>query len=375
MIFWISAAFLTFCAALCVMIPLWRNPSSSPSNIEFDKAIYKARLAEIEKDVALGRLTQDEGKAAIAEEGRKLISLASQAGTDTQRQPISGWTVKTARFYGVFLLPLGALAIYLSYGSPDMPGASLASRMAVAPEQQSIEDLVARAEAHLSKNPQDARGWSVLAPVYSRLGRSEDAVRAWATVYRLAPQTPEIRATLGESMVAAADGVITSDARQLFEAELKDNNASAKARFYLAMGLGQEGRHAEAVAAWQELIKGGSDQSPWMEAARQFLAESAKAANIELAPAIAGPTAEQIQSASEMSAEDRNQMIAGMIDNLAGKLEQDPSNKAGWQQLVRSYIVLGRREDAVLATQKAVAHFKDDPAFAENLKMILGTQN
>ncbi len=88
--------------------------------------------------------------------------------------------VKTARFYGVFLLPLGALAIYLAFGSPDMPGASLASRMAVAPEQQSIEDLVARAEAHLSKNPQDARGWSVLAPVYTRLGRNEDAVRAWA---------------------------------------------------------------------------------------------------------------------------------------------------------------------------------------------------
>ncbi len=176
-------------------------------------------------------------------------------------------------------------------------------------------------------------------------------------------------------MVTAADGVITSDARQLFEAELRDNNASAKARFYLAMGLGQEGRHAEAVAAWQELIKGGSDQSPWMDAAIQFLAESAKAANIELAPAIAGPTEEQVQSASEMSAEDRNQMIAGMIDNLAGKLEQDPSNKAGWQQLVRSYIVLGRMEDARLATQKAVAHFKDDPEFAENLKMILGTQN
>lgn len=366
---------MTFVAALCVLLPLWRAQPKSISNIEFDKALYKARVLEIEKDVSLGRLTPEAAKTAISEEGRKLISLASPAEAKTSNSVFGSWSVKGAQTFGLILLPLAAIGIYLSLGNPEMPDAGLASRLAVPPEQQSIDDLVARAEAHLSKNPQDVRGWAVLAPVYTRVGRLQDALNAWSSVYRLAPETPEIRATLGESMIAAANGVVTSEARQLFEAELKTNNASAKARFYLAMALGQEGKHQEAVGAWQELIKGGSSQSPWMEAAQEFLAQSAKAANIELAPAIAGPSQEQVEAASEMSAEDRNEMISGMVAGLAEKLDGEPNNKQGWQQLIRSYKVLGRNADAEVAIEKAETIFKDDQPFVKSLKSILTTNN
>lgn len=366
---------MTFLAALCVLLPLWRAQPKSISNIEFDKALYKARVNEIEKDASLGRLTPEAAKTAIAEEGRKLISLANPAEAQTSNSAFGSWSVKGAQTYGLILLPLAAIGIYLSLGNPEMPDAGLASRLAVPPEQQSIDDLVARAQAHLSKNPQDVRGWAVLAPVYTRVGRMQDALNAWSSVYRLAPETPEIRATLGESMIAAANGVVTSEAKELFEAELKANNASAKARFYLAMALGQEGKHKEAVDAWQELIKGGSSQSPWMEAAQEFLAQSAKAANIELGPAITGPSQEQVEAASEMSAEDRNEMISGMVAGLAEKLDAEPKNKQGWQQLIRSYMVLGRNADAEAAIEKAGAVFIDDQQFVESLKSILTTNN
>lgn len=375
MIFWIFAAFLTFVAALCVLVPLWRVQPRSVSNIEYDKALYKARVVEIEKDVSLGRLTPEAAKTAISEEGRKLISLADFDGQTGKNKPSGKWFVRMAQSYGLVFLPLAAIGIYLSLGNPEMPDAGLASRLSVPPEQQSIDDLVARAEAHLSKNPQDVRGWAVLAPVYSRLGRAQDALNAWSSVYRLAPQTPEIRATLGESMIAAANGVVTSEARQLFEAELKANSASAKARFYLAMAFGQEGKHKQAVAAWQELIKGGSNESPWMEAAQEFMAQSAKAANIEVSPGIAGPSQEQVEAASEMTAEDRNEMISGMVAGLAERLEAEPDNKQGWQQLIRSYKVLGRNSDAELAIANASEVFKDDQAFLESLKSILSAGN
>ena len=262
MLFWIIAALLTFLATLTVIVPLARREKTGQGEIEFDKAIYHTRVLEIEKDHKLGRITDQEAKLALAEEGRKLIVLADKQDSDHPSGSAKGRPI--AARIALVLVPVIALGLYLEIGSPGMPDQTLASRMNATPENQSIDELVARAEAHLLEKPDDARGWMVIAPVYTRLGRYEEAVRAWSNVYRLAPQTPEIRATLAEAMLNVSNGVVTDAAQELFQEELAVNNASAKARFYLAMALGQEGRHKEAVTAWDELIAGGTSQSPWM---------------------------------------------------------------------------------------------------------------
>ena len=216
------------------------------------------------------------------------------------------------------------------------------------------------------------RGWQVLAPVYSRMGRDQDAAQAWANVLRLAPKMPEVRANLAESLVAVAGGVVTEEASRLFSEELEANEASAKARFYLAMAKGQEGRHTEAVELWDELISGGTDQSPWMEAARTFREESARLAGI--APAQGsqpGPTAEQVEEAASLSTEERNEMISSMVANLAGRLEEDPSDLEGWKRLVRAYIVLGNSDVAKQAAEKAIAANAQETAFVGEMKSLL----
>lgn len=371
MTFWIFAAVLTFIAALCVLWPLSRRPQQNIGAMEFDKAVYKARIKEIEKDEEFGRISTDAAKAAKADEARKLIALSNETGSETASNGKASWVVKIAAVAGLIAMPAGTLAAYLQFGSPNLPDQTLASRLSVAPEDQPLVELISRAEAHLASNPEDARGWSVLAPVYARMGRNEEAMRAWGNVLRLAPETPEVKANLGEAIVAASEGVVTSQAQKLFVAELKENQASAKARFYLALGLAQEGRHEEAVKAWQELIRGGTDASPWMAAARSFLAESAKEAKIELAevtPQAPGPTAEQIEAASEMSSADRSNMILSMVAGLAQKLDDDPTDKSAWQRLIRAYMVLGRKEDALNAINKAKASHMDDQEFIASLE-------
>lgn len=368
MLFWISAAVLTFLTILTVIVPLARRVEGQEDEIEFDKAIYHARVAEIENDRALGRITDHEAKLALAEEGRKLITLAE--GQVRAKSPVSRMSRNVAMVLALILIPGAALVFYLNYGSPGMSDQTLASRMNAAPENQSIEELVARAEAHLIENPDDARGWAVVAPVYARLGRYEEAVRAWANVYRLAPETPEIRSTLAEAMLNVSNGVVTDAAQKLFQEELAVNIASAKARFYLAMALGQEGKHEDAVDAWDELIAGGTNQSPWMEAALEFRRRSAEeigdtsVANIPLAEDGPGnPTREDVAAASEMTSEDRREMINTMVAGLAEKLAEDPSNKASWQRLIRSYIVLGRNEEAAAAIATAEETHGDDSEF------------
>ena len=370
MTFWIAAALLMIFAALFVLTPLFAVREKAEDPVELDKAVYRARKTEIENDLAIGRIDGETARAAIAEESRKLIAAVEQgSGPSSPSLALS----RVIALAGVISVPVVAVALYLHSGNPQMPDQRLAARQGENLESQRIEELVARAEAHLAAKPDDVRGWQVLAPVYSRMGRDRESAQAWANVLRLSPQTPEVRANLAESLVAVAGGVVTEEASRLFNEELETNEASAKARFYLAMAKGQEGKHEEAVERWDELISGGSDLSPWMEAARTFREESARLAGIAPAPGDKpGPTAEQVEEAASLSAQERNEMISSMVANLAGRLEEDPSDREGWKRLVRAYIVLGNNDAARASAERAIAANAQEAAFVAEMKSVLG---
>ena len=83
-----------------------------------------------------------------------------------------------------------------------------------------------------------------------------------------------------------------------------------------------------------------------------------------------GPSAEDIQDASELNASDRMVMIESMVTRLAGKLEENPSDFAGWSRLIRSYSILKRTKDAAEALKKAKLQFKDAPELIEKLNKL-----
>ena len=61
-----------------------------------------------------------------------------------------------------------------------------------------------------------------------------------------------------------------------------------------------------------------------------------------------------------MNAEDRNAMILDMISQLDERLRDNPDDIAGWQRLIRSYVVLGRKADAEEALSRASEAFASD---------------
>ena len=125
-----------------------------------------------------------------------------------------------AALVALVALPIGAGRLYLALGSPQLPGQPLASRDAAPMENRSLDALVAQVEAHLAKNPEDGRGWEVVAPVYMRLGRFEDAVKARRNALRINGASAEREADLGEALMAAANGVVTDEAKAAFERAL-----------------------------------------------------------------------------------------------------------------------------------------------------------
>lgn len=346
MLFWIVAALLTLLACLAILVPMVRVRAYASADTDHDLAVYQDQLAELERDVGRGVIGRTEAEQARAEVGRRILRIAGEGrGNTPSKSSRRGRMVATM---AVLAVPLASWGIYAVTGSPNLPGQPLQARLDVNPADNSIEELVARAEGHLAANPEDGRGWDVLAPIYYRMGRYNDAVVAYRSAIRLQGSSVPRELGLGEAIAANAGGTITTEAQDALERALVLEPQNPQAQFLLATALAQEGKTAEASHAWQSMLAGLPADSPWRGAIEQSLARLGER------PTIPGPSANDVDAAALMSDKDRGQMIEDMVAGLDQRLRDNPQDAEGWQRLVQSYVVLGRPDDARDALQRGL---------------------
>ncbi len=354
MVLWVVFAVLTGVAVLAVLVPLTRTRTAghvaARTGQQSDVAVYKDQMREIDADLARGVIDETEAGAARAEVGRRLLAAdraAKRAGGAAKPLP----RVVVAAV--IVLVPAISLGTYLWLGSPDLPGQPLSARLDRPAQEQDVDILVARVEEHLARDPEDGRGWEVLAPVYMRLGRFDESVRAWANALRLLGSSAEREANFGEALVAARDGVVTEEARDAFARALKLDPDAPKARFFVAIAAEQDGDTETAKRLWHALLADSAPDAPWRPAVEERLAGLAN-------PAIPGPTADDMAAAEDMGADERGEMIAGMVERLAGRLAEDGKDLEGWLKLARAYVVLGEPGKAREALGSARENFAGD---------------
>jgi len=363
MILWLVFALMTAAAIFAVIWPLSR---SAPKRGGSDIAVYRDQLDEIARDRAAGLIGEAEAEAAKVEVSRRLIAAADAAEAEKGTSAGSPlWRRRLTAIAGLVLVPVGATALYLMLGSPQMPGEPLEARLRAIHDDHSIAGLVAQVEAHLARNPNDARGYAVLAPVYLQLGRFEDAVNARRKVLALSGESADRQADLGEALMAAANGIVTAEAKSAFERALALDAKDFKARFFVGMAAEQDGDTAKAAAIWRAMLNDAPPDAPWIATVRQALGEiGATVPPVAAAPPAAaapGPSAADMAAASQMSEQDRSAMIRGMVARLADRLKQNGDDIAGWQRLLRAYMVLNERDKAYAAAADARRALASDP--------------
>ncbi|MGQ7792902.1 c-type cytochrome biogenesis protein CcmI [Faunimonas sp. B44] len=362
MLLWVLLAVLTGAAVLAVLLPLGRTPREPAADHGHDSLVYRDQLEELERERDAGLIGAEEAAAARTEIARRLIE-AESAPSKAAKTADPAWRRRAVALIGLIGVPLLAGGLYLSNGAPDLPGQPLAARMQ-APQGGEIETLVARVEDHLGRNPEDGQGWQVLAPIYVRLGRPEDAAQAYRNVIRLLGSSADRQAGLGEAIYLAEGGIVTAEARQAFEAAKAADARAPKPRFFLALAYEQAGEGEKAAAELKALLADSPPDAPWRPAIEQAIARvSGQPAPDQRAPtAEAGPSREQVAAAADMSGEERDAMIEGMVARLAERLAADPSDTEGWLRLIKAYAVLGRQEEASGAAQDALASAPDGEA-------------
>ena len=148
-----------------------------------------------------------------------------------------------------------------------------------------------------------------------------------------------------------------------------------KPRFFLAIAEGQSGEVKDAIEKWQALIADSAEDAPWIPFANEQIAALQKRVaagstdNGEAAQApLAGPSKEDVDNAAEMTAEDRQQMIKGMVANLADRLNSEGGTADEWVRLIRSELVLNRPDMAAKTVTRALDALQSDVDGLEKVK-------
>lgn len=336
MLFWFIATAITAIACAALFYAAGRRTvNATVPDLDDANSHFRLVLAGIDGDLAAGKLGEAEAQAAKGELAREILRLKAEAGQVATSARGMGQLPLLAGLASIAVLSLG---LYSVLGSPDLPSQPLAGRPDVAAQSIDLNDAIARIETQLTANPEDLRGWTVIAPAYLQMARFGDAARAYRRIIELDGPTPDLQTSLAEALMLAADGQGSPEAMALLEAAAASDPAHVLSRLYIAAELTRVEDFPAAAAAWQaalDLSKGGE---PWLAAATQGLAV---AQNGGIGPA------------DNAESEAIQQMVTSLDERLSaegGTIEQ-------WNQLVRSYLVLGDTDNAQAAYDDAVAAY------------------
>ncbi len=375
MLLWISFAVLTALVLIALLSPLRsRVQSGDAKRASFDLAVYRDQLSELERDQKAGLIPDTEADAARNEVSRRILAAQAELASEAKAtRPVPAWlTIATG-----LAVPLIALGGYLQIGRPDLPAQPLQARIDGAVANQDMAAMVRQVEQHLEQKPNDARGWMVLAPAYKRIGRYNDAANAYRKALAISGPDADLMTDMGESLVLANNGLVSNEAQEVFEAVQQAAPKHMKARFYVALAHQQEGKTADAIAGWTAMLAESAPDAPWRAAVEQQIssaggqlpeASAVTSGQMPKAPPLAagqmpkGPvlSEEQIQQGREMSTTDRTAMIRSMVEGLDERLTEDGADIDAWLRLIRARMVLGEKDKAADALNRASEALKDN---------------
>lgn len=395
MLFWIIIGMLILLMVSLVMLALLRGRDTGLNAAEFDLQLYRDQLTGVERDLERGVVSKGEAARIKVEVSRRLLEAdkAAQAAAAVKTAP-RGVTYAAIVLCTVFLI--GSIAVYQNIGAPGYPDLPLQLRIDNAEEMRlqrpsqaeaeasipatAIEvdprhqELVEKLRVAISTRPDDLKGHQLLAGNEAALGNYIEAYRAHIRVVELKGEDASARdlADLADLMIMAAGGYVSPEAESALKRAQERDPSEGKAQYYSGLMFAQNGRPDMAFRLWRDLLEKSAPTDAWVGPIRGQIEEAAAWAGVDytlpvLASALAGPDADAVDAASEMSAEDRQDMIGNMVAQLSERLATQGGSAQEWAQLIGALGVLGDTERARAIWGEAQGVFAAD---AQALEMI-----
>ncbi len=329
LIFLLSVTVLVLLVLAWLMWPLLRTAArqtrtaAAPARVNLNAAIFRDQLAELERDRASGALGAEDFAQAQAELQRRLLEDA--ALVETAAAPAAAAPAKrTALTLGV-LLPVIAALLYVWLGNPAAvqiaPGAEAgAARHQISVEQ--IESMIAKLAAHQEQNPEDLKGWALLARSYRAMGRLAEAENAYERAASLVDRDPTMLAEYADLLAERAKGNLEGRPLTLVKRALALDPDHMLALALAGTAAYNRKDYAETLTHWERLVK---LMPPESEDAQALTATLMDVRNKAAAGAGADAGREPARKVAE-NADGKAATLSGKVSlapELAGKVKPD----------------------------------------------------
>jgi cytochrome c-type biogenesis protein CcmH len=243
--FWLAAVSLIVAALMFLLPPLLRarhGRERGPAESVTDE--QKMQIEERRAQAAQGELSAADLRAEEEELRRRQPEPSARRTLRERLSPawIAGLVVSIA-------LPLFAVGLYFVIGTPqteqDAPAAT-------------PEDYLAQLQRHLERQPNDARGWVLLARAQAKRENFAAAAAAYERAVTApgsrAARDPTVLTEYADAVGMAQGGKLTGRPATLIRQAL-EINAQHPAALEMAGSLAyEEARYGDAVRYWSELL-------------------------------------------------------------------------------------------------------------------------
>ena len=261
--FVVAAAVTVALVLLLLMRPYFRRiVPGATSRQDLNSAIYRDQLAKLEQDLSEGTLGKEDYAQARAELQRRLLEESQDRDDAAKLNPPR----KTMVGIGI-ALPLVAGAFYLMIGSPASMSPGGAHEMA---DPKELERMVVALAEKLEKEPDNPKGWSMLARSYKVMGRPVEAEKAFERAGSFIDDDASMLAAYADVVATNAGGSLAGKPTMLIQKALKADPDHPMALWLSGTADLEAKKYGQALQTWERLaamLPPGSEDARMLEGA------------------------------------------------------------------------------------------------------------
>ena len=266
-----------------VLRPLLRPaPRAGVSSQRLNAAIYRDQLEALARDQARGVISPANYEATRDELQLRLLDDTEEPATPAQAST-TFWSARRTAAVVALVLPLGAAGMYWWLGTPQAIDPVRAAKAEEDKVMQMVESLAARLRA----NPDNPKGWAMLARSYKVMGRLDEAEQAFAKVGPLLETDPDLLANYADLLAVRAGGRLEGQPLVLVNKALAINPMHPMSLMLAATAAYQQGNFAGAVKHWEQLLLVLEPGSPDAEQLQIYIADARAKGGLKPAAAAA----------------------------------------------------------------------------------------
>ena len=252
--FALFATLLVVVVAAFILPPLWlglRVPKTRADRKTANLAIFRDQLAELEREKAEGSLAEADFDQAKRELQRRLLEETEPAVDEAT--PASHAPSRKTAIAILLLLPIIGV---LGYGMLGNPRALDPAEVVAKPQmtQEQIDDMVNKLAVRMKANPDDPKGWLMLARSYKQMGRYAEAVDAFSHAEKVVNEEPDLLAAYAETIAMAEGKGLKGKPTQLVEKALKLDPKHGHSLFLAGAAAMERGDNKQGIAHWEALL-------------------------------------------------------------------------------------------------------------------------